>query len=262
MIKIDKVNMIFNSQSPLMHHALKEINLYIPEKQLVSIVGGNGAGKSTLVKLLSGEFAPTSGTIHLGGTCLSRLSKARHARMMAKVLQDPMMGTFSDLSVEENLSLALCRGEKRKLRFALGKKRREYFVKTMMQYGIRLENKLSTPMRLLSGGQRQALSLMMAMFNSPRILLLDEHTSALDPRMSKEMMALTHRCIQENNLTAVMVTHDLSHALKYSSRIVVLNSGAVIKDYSLEALNRLNINDLYRDIRATSAKKEACLEAT
>lgn len=258
MIIINKVSMIFNSQSPLVHHALKDINLHIPEKQLISIVGGNGAGKSTLMKLLSGELVPSRGTIQLEGTCLSRFSKSRHARMMGKVMQDPMRGTFSDLTIEENLSLALCRGEKRKLWFALGKKRREYFVETMKQYGIRLENKLSTPMRLLSGGQRQALSLMMAMLNSPQILLLDEHTSALDARMSQEMMSLTHRCIHENHLTAIMVTHDLSHALKYSSRIVVLNSGTLIKDYSLEDLKCLTINDLHRDISAIPEKGVGC----
>lgn len=244
MLEIKDVQIIFSPNTPLEQQVLKDFNLKIQPGQFVCLLGSNGAGKSTLMKLISGEIAANDGDIYLGKKNLTRVSAEKRAKNFSRVSQDPAMGTFGYLTVEENLSVALKRGKERGLKFALSSQRRKMFKERLKSLGVGLEHRLSTKMSALSGGQRQAIALLMASLEHSDLLLLDEHTAALDPKMSDRMMELTNELVQNQQQTTLMITHNLQHALKYGNRLIILQQGQVVADYSEEEKSRLTIEDL------------------
>ncbi|MGO2637622.1 MAG: ABC transporter ATP-binding protein [Enterococcus viikkiensis] len=224
---------------------LNNVNLTIAPGEFVTILGGNGAGKSTLFNSVSGSLQLDSGTIAVMGKDLTKLSEEQRASSIARVFQDPKMGTAPRLTVAENLGLAEKRGKKRRLKQRQLNQRKEMYRELCKLVGNGLENHLDTPTGFLSGGQRQALSLLMATITKPNLLLLDEHTAALDPKTAKHLMLLTDQRIKEEQLTCLMVTHKMEDALHYGDRGIVMEQGEVIKDISGEAKKQRTVADLF-----------------
>lgn len=223
---------------------LDSIDLTINAGEFVTVLGGNGAGKSTLFNSIAGTTTVTSGTITMGDRLVNNLSEEKRAEFLSRVFQDPKMGTAPRMTVAENLLLAQKRGERRILKKRQLKQQKEYFYELCKEVGNGLENHLDTPTGHLSGGQRQALSLLMATIKRPELLLLDEHTAALDPKTSKQLMALTDRRIKEEHLTCLMITHRMEDALHYGNRLIVLQKGKIIQDLSAEEKEKLTLSDL------------------
>lgn len=208
MIKLEDITLIYGAKTPLEKKVLDGFNLTIAEGEFITLVGGNGTGKSSLLKIISGEVAPTSGRIFVDNQDVTGMSVTQRSKFIAHVYQDPRLGTCELLTIEENLALASSRGQRRGLGFALNRKRRHEFSDLVSSLELGLESRLKAPVSTLSGGQRQALSLLMATMQSPKILLLDEHTSALDPKTSKVVMALTNKIVSDKKITTIMITHD------------------------------------------------------
>ncbi|MFA9468068.1 MULTISPECIES: ABC transporter ATP-binding protein [unclassified Streptococcus] len=225
---------------------LNQVDLDIDEQDFITILGGNGAGKSTLFNVLSGTLPLTSGQMLVRGEDVTRLPAHERARYLSRVFQDPKLGTAPRMTVAENLLIALNRGEKRQLVPRQLDQQRENFQSLLAQVGNGLENHLDTATGLLSGGQRQALSLLMATLKRPDLLLLDEHTAALDPKTSQSLMRLTQRFIDEGNLTALMITHQMADALTYGNRLLVMKDGKIIKDLRAEEKNLMTMADYYQ----------------
>ncbi|WP_041794045.1 ABC transporter ATP-binding protein [Pararhodospirillum photometricum] len=230
MISADALQVVFNPGTPLENHALRGLTLDIPEGQWLTVIGSNGAGKSTLLNALSGDIRLSAGRILIGSQDVTRWPTHQRSALVARVFQDPLAGTCERLTIEENMALALRRGGVRGLRPALGRHEREYLRERLSRLGLGLENRLKDRMGLLSGGQRQAVSLLMATLAPLRILLLDEHTAALDPRTADLILRLTQDLIRELNLTALMVTHSMKQALHFGDRTVMLHEGKVVLD--------------------------------
>lgn len=246
MIELKNINVIFNKGSKLENHVLKSVSLRVLDGEFVTIIGGNGAGKSTLMNILAGDIMPISGTILIDKQDVTKLTTENRASMVARVFQDPMIGTFTDLSIEENMSIAYKRGKSRGLSLALRENLREEFKKALSELGIDLENRLKDKVASLSGGQRQALSLVMSTLQGSKILLLDEHTSALDPKIGKVIMELTSKIIKSHNLTALMITHSMSQALEYGNRTIMMYHGEIVRDMKGEDRIALSPNDLIK----------------
>jgi putative ABC transport system ATP-binding protein len=244
MIELRNIEVCFNQNTKLQNRVLKDISLTIPEHQFVTVIGGNGAGKSTLMNVLSGDVRLSSGNVWIDGKEVSALSTEQRSHMVARVFQDPTVGTFAELTVEENMSIAAKRGESRGLRSCLNKERREYFKEALSELGMDLEKRLNDRAISLSGGQRQALGLVMATLKPSKILLLDEHTAALDPKVAKVIMTLTDKIIKKNQLTALMITHSMSQALDYGDRTIMMYHGEVVRDMIGESRVSLSPNDL------------------
>lgn len=232
MIDLHDLHLTFNPGTPLATPALRGITLRIPAGQFVTVVGSNGAGKSTLLNVLSGEAQVERGQVWIEGRNVTGLSVAARATWVARVFQNPLRGSCADLSVAENLALAAQRGQRRHLRWALTPRRCHPFRDRLATLGLGLEDRLDDRLGLLSGGQRQAICLLMATLAPHRILLLDEHTAALDPKTASLILALTQQMIQDQHLTTLMVTHSLSHALSYGDRTLVLHQGRIHRDLS------------------------------
>lgn len=244
MIDIQQLSVIFNQGTPLANPALRQLSLYIPNSQFVTLIGSNGSGKSTLLNVLAGEVAPNGGYIRIDDQDVTHQSTAKRAGLVARVFQDPMVGTCAELSIEENLALAAGRGLGRGLRRALTRTCREEFRAALARLGLGLEKRLEDPMSLLSGGQRQVVSLLMATLRPTRILLLDEHTAALDPKTAAFVLKLTENIISEQKLTTLMVTHSMSQALALGSRTVMMHQGRIVFDTSGKERAKLDINHL------------------
>lgn len=244
MIKLEHINKEFKTDNGP-HKVLKDINLTINDGDFISVIGSNGSGKSTLLNVISGFLLPTSGKIFLDDQDITKLKEHKKAKYIGRVFQDVTLGTIGDISIEENLALAFKRGEKRTLRWALKKENLSLYQEKLAPLGLDLETRLKEQIKSLSGGQRQAVTLLMATLKKPEILLLDEHTAALDPKTSKKIMHLTEDLIKENNLTAVMITHNMKDALKYGNRLIMIQDGRIIFDVSGEEKNQLTIDDLY-----------------
>lgn len=224
---------------------LDDISLDIYEQDFLTILGGNGAGKSTLFNVIAGTQLLTEGSIHIMGEDVTHLSAEKRAKYLSRVFQDPKMGTAPRMTVAENLLVAKYRGERRPF---LNRRLQSYlsdFEALVSKVGNGLENHLDTPTGFLSGGQRQALSLLMAVLKRPALLLLDEHTAALDPKTSQSLMALTDQFIHQDRLTALMITHQMEDALRYGNRLLVMKDGKIIKDIAQEAKNKMTIADYY-----------------
>lgn len=230
MIKLENINVIFNKGTQLENHALKDLNLTIKEGEFVTVIGGNGAGKSTLMSVLAGDIFPNKGKVIIDSQDITSLPPHKRAYLIARIFQDPMLGTFSDLTIEENLSLACMRGSSRGFKKALSAARREKFQEALAEVGIGLERRLKDKVALLSGGQRQALSLVMATMQHSKILLLDEHTAALDPKIAKSILEITAKIVKKHNLTTLMITHSMTQALEYGDRTIMMYHGKTVKD--------------------------------
>lgn len=246
MIELKKLNMIFNKSTKIENHVLKDIDLKVEDGSFVTIIGGNGAGKSTLMNVLSGNIAPSSGQIFIDNKEVTKLSCEARAGMVSRVFQDPMIGTFSDLTIEENMAIASKRGLRRGFSRSVNASIRENFKESLADIGIGLEDRLDDKVSSLSGGQRQALSLVMATARGSKILLLDEHTAALDPKIAKKIMGLTDRLVKKHNLTALMITHSMSQALNFGSRTIMMYHGEIVRDMYGQTRNNLSAGDLMK----------------
>ncbi|EJF74639.1 ABC transporter ATP-binding protein [Bartonella alsatica] len=244
MIELSHVGVTFNPQTPLKKQALIDINLKIDRGSFVTIIGSNGAGKSTLLSVLAGATLPTEGKVVINGQNVSLQSVNERAGRVACVFQDSSMGSCGSLTIEENLALAALRGKRHGLRSALNYEKRQFFRDEIAQLGIGLETYLHNSMDSLSGGQRQVICLVMATLAHADVLLLDEHTSALDPGMAKFVMQLTEKIVERKKLTTIMVTHSMRQALDYGDRTLMLHGGKVIFDVRQEERKGLNVSDL------------------
>jgi putative tryptophan/tyrosine transport system ATP-binding protein len=244
MICLDRVGITFNAGTALETAALRELNLEIPDGQFVTVIGSNGAGKSTLLNVLSGEILTDVGRVIIGDRDVTTWKSDRRAKLVARVFQNPLMGSCADLTVEENLALAARRGKSRGLTPALGKAFRSHCQEQLASLGLGLEKRLGDRMGLLSGGQRQAVSLLMAKLAPNQILLLDEHTAALDPKTAEAVMRLSDRMIRELGLTTLMVTHSMKQALQWGDRTIMLHEGRIVFDLMGEARSQLTVQDL------------------
>ncbi|WP_459614764.1 ABC transporter ATP-binding protein [Bordetella sp. 2513F-2] len=244
MLSAKDLHITFNPGTPIETRALRGMSLDIPTGQFVTVIGSNGAGKSTFLNAVSGDLPVDSGTVCINGTDVTRAPVWRRAALVARVFQDPLAGTCEDLTIEENMALAQMRGARRGLGGAVTPAMREAFRARLATLGLGLENRLSDRIGLLSGGQRQAVSLLMAALQPSRILLLDEHTAALDPRTADFVLQLTARIVAENRLTTMMVTHSMRQALDVGDRTVMLHQGQVVLDVSGEARKGMGVADL------------------
>ena len=225
---------------------LNDVSLEIFEHDFITILGGNGAGKSTLFNTIAGTLPLTSGSIRIMGEDVTHFSPEKRAKYLSRVFQDPKMGTAPRMTVAENLLIAKFRGEKRGLLPRRLSSHREEFQTTLEKVGNGLEKHLDTPIEFLSGGQRQALSLLMATLKRPELLLLDEHTAALDPKTSVALMELTDDFVSKGHLTALMITHHMEDALKYGNRLIVMKEGRIIQDLNKEEKDQMKISDYYQ----------------
>jgi putative tryptophan/tyrosine transport system ATP-binding protein len=246
MIELQNIDVIFNEGTEIENHVLKNINLKVCNGQFVSIIGGNGAGKSTLMNILSGNILPNKGKILIDGLNVTTMSTEARSSMVSRVFQDPTIGTFADLTIEENMALALKRGLNRGVFSSLNENSRDKFKLVLATVGIGLENRLKDKVSLLSGGQRQALSLMMATLLGSKIILLDEHTAALDPKIAKQIMKLTNEIIGQHRLTALMITHSMSQALEYGNRTIMMYHGEIVRDMEGDERKKLSTSDLIK----------------
>ncbi|MBQ9767199.1 MAG: ABC transporter ATP-binding protein [Lachnospiraceae bacterium] len=244
MLEIKNVYKTFHPGTINEKKALNGVNLTLEDGDFVTVIGGNGAGKSTLLNMVSGVFTADAGQILIDGIDVTHLPEYKRAKYLGRVFQDPMMGTAADMWIEENLALAARRGQKRTLRWAITKKEREEFREMLKPLGLGLENRLSTKVGLLSGGQRQALTLLMAAMKKPKLLLLDEHTAALDPKTAATVLALSDKFIAEGNLTAMMVTHNMKDAIAHGNRLIMMHEGRVILDIRGEEKKKLTVEEL------------------
>lgn len=244
MIILKDIDVTFNPGTPLAKPALLGLNLSIPAGAFITVIGSNGAGKSTLLNVISGDLCPDRGQITINGVDVTRQSAAQRARQVARVFQNPLAGSCADLTIEENLALALRRGKGPRLRPALTARIRDRFRERLASLGLGLETRLQDRMGLLSGGQRQVVSLVMSTLAPAQILLLDEHTAALDPKTAAYTLSLTQTLIAEQGLTALMVTHSMQQALDYGNRLLMLHAGRIVLDRSGGDRSQLSVNDL------------------
>lgn len=244
MLEIKNLYKTFNAGTINEKQALKNINLTLNNGDFVSVIGGNGAGKSTLLNAIAGSFKIDDGSIFLDGTDVTNMLEHERAKFLGRVFQDPMRGTAGNMQIEENLALANRRGQKRTLKWQLKQDERNFFKEQLHQLNLGLEDRLETKVGLLSGGQRQALTLLMATMKKPQLLLLDEHTAALDPKTAKIVLDLTVNLVEKNQLTTFMVTHNMKDALRYGNRLIMMNEGEIILDVSGEDKKKLTVNDL------------------
>ncbi len=241
MLDISNVTKTFNAKTVNERVALNSISLQLKDEDFVTVIGGNGAGKSTLLNAIAGVWPVDSGSIVVDGTDLSGIPEYKRAALLGRVFQDPMMGTAGTMQIEENLALAARRGKKRTLKPGITKEERSFFRERLAELGLGLENRMTAKVGLLSGGQRQALTLLMATLNKPKLLLLDEHTAALDPRTAAKVLELSEKIIRENRLMTLMVTHNMKDAIRYGNRLIMMNEGRVILDISGEEKKQLTI---------------------
>ena len=244
MLKLSNINKTFFPNSINERIALADVNLELQNGDFVTVIGSNGAGKSTVLNTIAGKISPDTGTVDIGGKNVTRMKDFKRAKYVGRVFQDPMAGTAPDLTIEQNMALAERRGMTRGLSFGITKSKRQRFADELEVLELGLEKRLSAKVGLLSGGQRQALSLLMATFSKPKILLLDEHTAALDPERARLVTHLTQKVVAEQQLTTLMVTHNMGQALEVGNRLIMMHEGRVILDVSGEAKTAMTVEDL------------------
>lgn len=252
MLKLSRVKKTFNRGTVTEKRALTGVDLTLNDGDFVTVIGGNGAGKSTLLNMIAGVYPLDSGTIELDGMDISRLSEPKRAQYLGRVFQDPMRGTAADMQIEENLALARRRGKRRGLRWGITKDERLEYAELLGKLGLGLETRMQAKVGLLSGGQRQALTLLMATLADPRILLLDEHTAALDPKTAAKVLQLTEQIVGERHLTTLMVTHNMNDAIRLGNRLIMMHEGRVIYDVSGEEKSSLTVPDLLKKFEEVS----------
>ena len=255
LLKMMHIEKSFNIGTINEKKVLNDLNLTINDGDFITVIGGNGAGKSTMLNTIAGVYRVDGGRILLDGEDITYKSETDRARYIGRVFQDPMMGTAPTMMIEENLAMAYRRTKRRGLGWGISAGEREIYRKALAQLGLGLEDRMSTKVGLLSGGQRQAVTLLMATLQKPKLLLLDEHTAALDPATSAKVLELSDKIIKENNLTALMVTHNMQNAIDYGNRLIMMNGGKIIRDISGEEKKRLTIEDLLKKFESISGGK-------
>ena len=244
MLELKNIYKTFNPGSINEKRALNGINLTLEDGDFVTIIGGNGAGKSTMLNAIAGVWPVDSGSVIIDGEDITKLPEHKRAKYLGRVFQDPMNGTAADMEIEENLAVAKRRGQTRTLRWGITKKEREEYVELLKPLDLGLETRLRAKVGLLSGGQRQALTLLMATLKKPKLLLLDEHTAALDPKTADIIMELTDKVVKEKHLTTIMVTHNLRYAVEYGNRLLMMHQGHAIIDKAGEEKKQIQIDHI------------------
>ena len=256
MLKVNKISKTFNPGTINEKKALDNLSLHLKEGDFVTVIGSNGAGKSSVLNAIAGVWPVDSGSIVLGGENITGLPEYQRAKLIGRVFQDPMMGTAPDMWIEENLAIAMRRGEKRRLKWMVTKQDRELYREKLKELGLGLEERLQVKVGLLSGGQRQALTLLMATLKSPKLLLLDEHTAALDPATAAKVLELSDSLIERNRLTTLMITHNMTDAIRHGNRLIMMNAGQIILDIEGEEKKHLTKQDLLDKFAKLAGKNE------
>lgn len=256
MLTLETVWKTFNPGTVNEKVALHGVSLHMEEGDFVTVIGGNGAGKSTMLNAIAGVFPVDSGKITIGGVDVTGLPEYKRAKYIGRVFQDPMMGTAATMQIEENLALAARRGKPRTLRPGITKADREFYQEQLKILGLGLENRMTAKVGLLSGGQRQALTLLMATLQQPKLLLLDEHTAALDPKTAAKVLDATQRIVEKNHLTTLMITHNMRDAIAYGNRLIMMYEGQILVDVSGEEKKNLTVEHLLNLFSQASGSDE------
>ena len=254
MLKLENVRKVFHPGTVNEKVALDSVSVTLADGDFVTVIGGNGAGKSTMLNAVAGVFPIDGGSIAIDGQDITKLPEYKRAPLIGRVFQDPMMGTAADMWLEENMALALRRGKKRGLRWALTSKERKLFREKLAELGLGLEDRMTTKVGLLSGGQRQAVTLLMATLIEPKMPLLDEHTAALDPKTAAKVLELSDRFISQGHLTALMVTHNMRDAIAHGNRLIMMNEGRIILDVAGEEKKKLTVEALLEFFQQASGE--------
>ena len=257
MLTITNVRKTFNKGTINEKKALNGINLHLESGDFVTIIGGNGAGKSTMLNMIAGVYPIDSGKIVIDGINISREPEHRRAKYIGRVFQDPMRGTAANMEIQENLAMALRRGKIRGLGWGIRNNEKDYYRTALAQLDLGLQTRMTSKVGLLSGGQRQALTLLMATLQKPKLLLLDEHTAALDPKTARKALELTEKIVNEQELTALMVTHNMKDAIQIGNRLIMMHEGRIIYDVSGEDKKKLQVEDLLEKFETASGEEFA-----
>lgn len=257
MLQIEHVSKTFNKGTINEKVALKDLNLKLEDGDFCTVIGGNGAGKSTMLNMVAGVYPVDSGRIVIDGVDVTGQPDYKRAGFLGRVFQDPMMGTAADMELQENLAMAYRRGKKRGLRWGITAKEKKLYREQLASLGLGLEDRMTTKVGLLSGGQRQAVTLLMATLQHPHVLLLDEHTAALDPKTAAKVLQLTEEIVASDNLTTMMVTHNMKDAIKLGNRLVMMNEGHIIYDVRDEEKKALEVSDLLAKFEEVSGEEFA-----
>ena len=257
MLELKNIYKTFNANTVNEKVVFSDLNFTLNDGDFVTVIGGNGAGKSTMLNIIAGAYTPDEGTITIDGHDITKMPEHKRAKYIGRVFQDPRMGTATDMWVEENMAVADRRGKRRGLRWSITNKDRARYKKELAQLDLGLEDRLSTKMGLLSGGQRQAVTLLMAALNNPKLLLLDEHTAALDPKTAEKVLTITEKVVSENKLTTLMITHNMRDAIRYGNRLIMMHEGRIIVDVSGEDKQKLTVEDLLGLFTKASGKEFA-----
>ena len=257
MLEIKEIWKTFNAGTVNEKQALRGVSLTLNEGDFCTVIGGNGAGKSTMLNAVAGTWSVDQGAISIGGTDVTHLPEHRRAAFIGRVFQDPMMGTAPTMQIVENLALAARRGQKRGLRWGLTKTEKDRYQEMLSGLGLGLEDRLTSKVGLLSGGQRQALTLLMASLKKPKLLLLDEHTAALDPKTAAKVLDTTERMVQKDNLTTLMITHNMKDAIAHGNRLIMMYDGRVVIDIAGEEKRKLTVEQLLAKFGQASGSDEA-----
>ncbi|MBQ8540829.1 MAG: ABC transporter ATP-binding protein [Clostridia bacterium] len=257
MLEIKNIYKTFNPGTINQKVALNNLNLTLNDGDFVTVIGGNGAGKSTMLNAISGVWKPDSGRITIDGVDVTGMPEHKRARFLGRVFQDPMLGTAADMSIQENMALALRRGNRRGLGWGITEKEKAQFKEALKTLDLGLESRVTSKVGLLSGGQRQAVTLLMATLKKPKLLLLDEHTAALDPKTAAKVLELSEKIVEENHLTALMVTHNMKDAIRYGNRLIMMHEGHVIFDVSGEEKKNLTVEGLVEMFSTASGEEFA-----
>ncbi len=244
MLEVRDLYKTFNAGTINEKRAMNGVSLTLEDGDFVTVIGGNGAGKSTLLNLVAGVFPPDSGTITIDGQNVTKLPEHKRAKFIGRVFQDPMMGTAATMGIEENLALAFRRGQSRGLRYGITSAERKQYQEKLAILGLGLEDRLTSKVGLLSGGQRQALTLLMATLKKPKLLLLDEHTAALDPKTAAKVLETTERIVRRDKLTTLMITHNMRDAIAHGNRLIMMDGGQIVADIRGEEKQNLTVQDL------------------
>ena len=255
MLDLENLRKTFNPNTINQKVALDGVSLHLDDGDFVTMIGGNGAGKSTLLNAIAGVWPVDSGKVVINGKDITSLSEYKRAPWLGRVFQDPMMGTAATMQIIENLALAKRRGEKRGLRPGVTKAEKEEYRALLATLGLGLEDRLTSKVGVLSGGQRQALTLLMATLKKPELLLLDEHTAALDPRTAEKVLLISDQIIRENNLMTMMVTHNMKDAIRFGNRLIMMNEGRIILDIKGEEKQKLTVRDLMDEFAKASGEE-------
>ena len=257
MLDIQAIHKTFNAGTVNEKAALRGVSLHLDEGDFVTVIGGNGAGKSTLLNTVAGTYFPDEGSITIGGVDVTRLPEHKRAKYIGRVFQDPMTGTAATMQIEENLALAKRRGSRRTLRRGITRPEREEYRELLKILDLGLEDRLTAKVGLLSGGQRQALTLLMASLVKPKLLLLDEHTAALDPKTAAKVLEATEKIVQRDHLTTLMITHNMRDAIDHGNRLIMMYEGQIALDISGEEKKKLTVEDLLAKFGQVTGSSEA-----